>query len=228
MGIHTSGIMEKNCTIGDEVLLVYNDLDGVCYDKFINYALLHSDIFMFVIPYAAAEIQDTEALLKDFPPEYAQQKEIRNYWLEKEEKSKREAKTFKKHCVSFIKELHPYLVKQRYNNVGQEATVWPSTKIMLAKEKSYSINFYRTDSNVLPILLKPQSYLKWRFPLFPEDLSFFRKGRCWVLSSSHEEYIEIYPNNEQEYIHIANMGIKFYETNYVKCEEEKLYYEADI
>lgn len=221
------GIWGQNWLTGGEGLLVVDDLEGAVYKGFINYALSTSDSFMFVIPYAAAEVQNAEDLLKNFPSEFRNKKEIYAIWKEREKQSRIEADIFKNHCISFTEKFKPYMIKQRYSSDTQ-STVWPSTEIMSSQQNAYSIEFYRTDPETLRYLLMPHNYFGWRYPYYPEDLSFFRKGRCWALSSSHEEYIEVYPSNEQEYHQLINMGINFYDNNFTPYDINKQFYESGI
>jgi hypothetical protein len=45
---------------------------------------------------------------------------------------------------------------------------------------------YRFDANALPILLKPGALFRWRFPGYPEDLTFYRSAQAGFVSVSHE------------------------------------------
>jgi hypothetical protein len=47
--------------------------------------------------------------------------------------------------------------------------------------------FYRWDSDALPVLLLPGSLFSWKFPNYPEDLTFYRDGLAGFVSVSHEE-----------------------------------------
>ncbi len=46
---------------------------------------------------------------------------------------------------------------------------------------------YRFDADALPALLLPGSLFQWRFPSYPEDLTFCRDARAGFVSVSHEE-----------------------------------------
>ena len=74
------------------------------------------------------------------------------------------------------------------------------------------------------LLVRPKSYFSWRYPYYPEDLSFFRQNRWWLYSSSHEEYIEIFPSSISEYDMLVDMGIDFAEP-YTPTPTDELYFE---
>lgn len=47
-------------------------------------------------------------------------------------------------------------------------------------------------------------------PEYPEDLSFFKDGKVWLATSSHEEECYIFPTNKEELEKIKNInGLHF-------------------
>lgn len=46
---------------------------------------------------------------------------------------------------------------------------------------------YRVDPDALDALLRPGSLFRWRFPSYPEDLTFYRDSKPGFVSVSHEE-----------------------------------------
>ena len=113
--------------------------------------------------------------------------------------------------------LAPMLIKQRHNRI------WPSTEI-LSGPGVYNIDLYAANDSAFPLLIRPMSYFSWRYPKYPEDLSFFRNNRCWLYASSHEEYIEVYPQNRSEYDLLINMGLEIRDS-YKPVLEKELFFE---
>jgi len=46
----------------------------------------------------------------------------------------------------------------------------------------------------------------------PEDLSFFQKGKEWLVTSSHEQWCVISPSNEKERKMVASIPGLLFET----------------
>ncbi|PKG23274.1 stage III sporulation protein AH [Niallia nealsonii] len=86
---------------------------------------------------------------------------------------------------------------------------WAST--MLFGGKKVEVFYYQTDKNALEALTKySDSLYAWEHPKLPEDLSFFQKGKEWLVTSSHEQWCTISPNNEKERIMVTSIpGLLF-------------------
>ena len=67
---------------------------------------------------------------------------------------------------------------------------------------------YRFDADALPTLLLPGSLFQWRFPNYPEDLTFYRDGRVGFVSVSHEEQAWIL---DSEFARLLPPGLGFAE-----------------
>ena len=201
-------------------MILNKDIIGKTYNQFIQYAINTSDAFLTVVlknpsPPFCSKRQLTVA--KEFLPSFEPDMTTIERWANREKKEIEQDTIYKTSCAEFIKELDSYLIHQRHN------PIWPSTEI-LSGSSLYDINVYSTNQSVKELLLRPNSFLSWRFPYFPEDLSFFRNGYCWVYASSHEEYIEIFPKNEEEYNILTDMGIEFTD-EYKVTPVSELFYE---
>lgn len=53
---------------------------------------------------------------------------------------------------------------------------------------SSDISVYRACNEMKRYLLEPNRLFNWKYPYFPEDISFFKNGYCWFYTVSHEEY----------------------------------------
>lgn len=176
---------------------------------------------MLVVKYCDAIILDAREMLDNISKiniDIANNPEVIKRYRERENDSKKILRLFKHCCQPFLRELEPYLLKKRHN------PDWPSTRAIARKIDDYDINIYSFTKETKTLLLSPNSYLNFRYPYYPEDLSIFRKGRCWAYSSSHEEYIEIFPSSISEYDMLVDMGIDFAEP-YTPTPTDELYFE---
>lgn len=91
--------------------------------------------------------------------------------------------------------------------------------------KTFNIYFYETTEEVKKYLLSNQDLYSWLNPKYPEDISFFKDGWCYFSTITHEEMCDIYPEDEEEYIYLKNIGVKFLEKEFVPLDKSQMYYE---
>ncbi|MDG3044715.1 hypothetical protein OE903_15155 [Bacillus sp. B6(2022)] len=78
----------------------------------------------------------------------------------------------------------------------KEQSEWASTMLLNNTAKVY---YYYTDENAKSILKEfANSLYDWEQPNLPEDLSFFKNGEDWLVTSSHEEESYIDTENDTE------------------------------
>lgn len=207
--------------MGDCFMLLNKDISDATYSKFIQYALNTSDAFMVIVKHCDAVIFNSSEMLNNISKiniDIATSPEVIENYRKREDDSKKKFDSFQNNCLPFLMDLEPYLLKRRHN------PDWPSTRAIARKTDDYDINVYSFTKDTKTLLLAPNSYLNWKYPYYPEDLSIFRKGRCWAYSSSHEEYIEIFPSSISEYDMLVDMGIDFFEP-YTPTPTDQLYFE---
>lgn len=118
--------------------------------------------------------------------------------------------------VNKIKQgLKPYRIKKRHN------PDWPSTT-SLDKRNKYIIEVYKSSLDVMDILLKPDSLFSWMPPHFPEDLSFFSHNKCWLSTSAHGKYLDVFIRTPEDYDTFTSL-LSVYEENDV--ESSDMFYE---
>lgn len=122
----------------------------------------------------------------------------------------------------FKRKFEKKLVKERHN------PEWAGSKIICnkkdykyKKEYLYDICFYKKCEEIKELLLK-NTYSLYSFnpPYLPEDISFFKEGRCWLKTVTHERLGIIHVDTKKEYDYLTDLGIKLLE-EYSDCEEEK-------
>lgn len=85
--------------------------------------------------------------------------------------------------------------------------------------------FFNLSEDVKKYLLSNTCLYCWLNPKYPEDISFFKDGYCWLRSVSHEEICDIYCENEEEYEYLKSIGLRFLEKGFVPIPIDELYYE---
>ncbi len=61
---------------------------------------------------------------------------------------------------------------------------WPGTQIF---DRFALVRWYRLCVPTGHILKEAPGLYSWLAPDFPEDLAFFKRGKCWMASLSHEQ-----------------------------------------
>lgn len=84
--------------------------------------------------------------------------------------------------------------------------------------ETFKIDARRTQTR--DFLLSADSIFSWRYPLFPEDVCFFREGKCWLRTVAHEKLLFAKNISETEAEQLENCGIKFFSD--IKKEQKKL------
>lgn len=92
-------------------------------------------------------------------------------------------------------------------------------------DEYYRLHFYKINENLKEYLLSNKNLYAWLNPKYPEDISFFKNGYCWLYSVTHEKICNIYCENEQEYEYLKSIGIKFVDNEFKPIPKDKLYYE---
>jgi hypothetical protein len=94
-------------------------------------------------------------------------------------------------CLPILKMLESSLI------VMKEESEWAST--ILGDGQTAKVYYYRTDTNASKIIREVSNSLyDWVHPSFPEDLSFFKEGKEWLVTISHENECYIITDEESE------------------------------
>ncbi|WP_350344086.1 stage III sporulation protein AH [Proteinivorax tanatarense] len=104
---------------------------------------------------------------------------------------------------TILQRLEPFLIKSR------EQSKWPGTTTY-GEEPVAKVHYYRTDNAAKDILIQAaDSLYKWIQPELPEDLSFLKREKEWLINTSHEKDCLIITNEKAEINNIVNIeGIK--------------------
>ncbi|APB84258.1 stage III sporulation protein AH [Bacillus amyloliquefaciens] len=111
-----------------------------------------------------------------------------------------------------LKSFDPLLKKLESSlKVMKEQSEWAST--ILGDNQKAKVYYYYTDENAKNILKESANSLySWEQPHLPEDLSFFKDGKEWLVTCSHEEesYIDTEDDKEiQRILSIPGLKVHF-------------------
>ncbi len=77
-------------------------------------------------------------------------------------------------------QLAPHRIKTR-SDPNRPGTVSQDTR------NTYMIDLYTANSDIQAYLLSVDGLFDWQLPHLPEDISFFKDGKCWLATCSHEK-----------------------------------------
>lgn len=186
-------------------MLIKGDVKGKAYKDLIDYAFKKCDAAMFVIR-------------KDM---YINKHRIDNQSLN-------ELKNLK----NFIEtDSGENIIKKRtgnywvYSKVGNAQVGISEFNDPEGYEDFFEIFFIKTSDKLKKYLLSNNDLYNWLHTKYPEDVSFFKNGYCWLYSVAHEELCYIYCENKEEYEYLKSIGIEFVDTEYKETPQNELYYE---
>lgn len=101
----------------------------------------------------------------------------------------------------FMSAIEPYIIKNYQSNeyCGSKTG---------GKYNIYHVTF---DENVIGPLCAGLHLYNWIYPYLPEDLCFYKEGKCYLSSVAHEKLCWIYTEDEDEIKALKETGLKFTE-----------------
>jgi hypothetical protein len=205
-------------------VVINKNVSHDAYNKLIDYAFVKSDAFMLVV-YRYCQDLKIAFKLPDrrlFESDELYSMVVKSIKSAKDEKYKQNI-IFKKSTEVFLKEINPFLVKSRCY-----PTIWPGVATVFDENTSVDINIYKICEEVKPYLYKAGGLFNWVYPYFPDDLSFFKNGYCWFYTVSHENYANIYVNNQQDIKNLLKLGIEFNVNEYTGNELSPFYEDYEL
>lgn len=98
---------------------------------------------------------------------------------------------FKQKKIPFLKKLEPYFVNG--DTLAEKQWVY---HVLPCKD-------------ILQLFQSVEGINNWKYPYYPEDLSFAKDGEFWFKSISHEDYAQLAVSSTDEYAFWTQLGIKF-------------------
>ncbi len=180
-------------------MMIINEIKNEVYKKLIDYAFEKCDAIMFV-----------------FRRDGFNQQEI----LELENNLKHLKNLLSDSLLKHRNGAHWVYTKVGYKQLGIENYYDPPNF-----DKKFDILFFKSSKEVKDYLLCNKNLYNWLNPQYPEDISFFKNGYCWLYSVAHEEMCDIYCESNEEYEYLKSMGIEFFEKKFEPTLKKYLYYE---
>ncbi len=111
-----------------------------------------------------------------------------------------------------------FLNKYKSNIVHEEKSIYKNNN---GNEILISIKYYFKLSEELKLnILRKKSVYDWCFPKSIENIEFYKNGKCWLLSVSHEKILDIFCKSEEEYKYLKSIGIEFADENYIPLKKQ--------
>lgn len=203
---------------------ITEELNLESYTKFIDYSFSKSDAFMLV---TYRENENIELMFSEPSINLSLNEEIRLMILKSNEEAKKikykDIGIFKERTEPFLGKLQPYLIKKR-----NYPTEWPGIKVVLNEYTNVDICVYKVCDEVKPYLLEPKGLFNWKYPYFPDDLSFFKGGYCWFTIVAHEGFACMYIKNDDDIRNLKELGMDFNVTEHNDNEKSLFYEEYNI
>lgn len=124
---------------------------------------------------------------------------------------------FKKRIQEIRKKLKPFRVASRNNHKkSDDGFEWPET----VSWDEYSLihaDVYRLSPEVKKYILSADNIFSWIYPERPEDISFFSKGECWLSTTAHEGFCDIFDHEYEMECLLGSLGMDYLKT-FAHCE----------
>lgn len=88
---------------------------------------------------------------------------------------------------------------------------WDSEYCNSVSGYSYEIYVVSLSKETIRFFMLGLGLYNWLFPYLPEDLCFYRNGKCFLESISHERICRIYSDDEHIKAMLRKIGLNFFE-----------------
>ncbi len=188
------------------------ELKGRAYKRFIHEALKRSDMFSFTL---RMDFVNSVLSSPEFYPRLDEESKKR--WDQMIIENKQRKEIFHTKCMSFVEEFSPYLLKKISRNY------WPNTRVTWSGRKNITlpeVYFFRSEQRLESLLIAPKRLYAWKYPYYPDDLCFYREGKCWFSITAHEQYSYLWADSTDDIHFWKTLGLKFRRCYNPKYENE--------
>jgi len=95
--------------------------------------------------------------------------------------------------------VEPFIVK----NYKSDEYCYRKTKGLY---NIYNVAFHR---DLIEVICSVRGLYNWIYPYFPEDLCFYKNGKCFLESIAHEKECWVYTEDDAEIKALEKLGLKF-------------------
>ena len=170
---------------------ILSDIEKKQYDLFIKFMLKKCDIFTFFLPNFGKEVVAVDNIFK-FPND-----EIGTI---KYNHSYTDFQSYKKRVSERIDLISNNIIK-KFNDVKYCGDVYTyDCEIYIVKiNKFLNIDFFSS-----------HSLFDWKYPFLPEDICFFKEGKCFMRSIAHEQMCFIYDTEDKIISFLDDIGLDYW------------------
>ena len=127
---------------------------------------------------------------------------------------------FKRHILEIRRALKPFLLSSRSNakmKKNADGFKWPGT--VTWDEALIQVCVYRLSPEVREYILSMNDLFDWMYPERPEDIAFFSGGECWLSTTAHEKFCDIFKYEREAALLLTALGVA-YERFSGSCEPD--------
>jgi len=173
------------------LLIKNNKIEEKCYSSLVIFLFNCCDVVTFNLP-KFSEKRITEKNRKYFPNQklgifpHAEDEEFNNY---------------KQKIEKLITPINHRIIRC-YDDVEYCGSI-----------RGYNAEIYNVSflADTIGFFMQAISLYNWLYPNLPEDLSFYKKGKCFLRSIAHEKRCWIFTDDEFDKIILKKIGLKFTE-----------------
>lgn len=117
---------------------------------------------------------------------------------------------FKRRIQEIRSRLKPFLLSTRNNakmKKNADGFEWPGT--VTWNESLMHVCVYRLSPEVREYILSANDLFDWMYPERPEDIAFFSNGECWLSTTAHEKYCDIFGHEREAALLLAGLGVAY-------------------
>lgn len=116
---------------------------------------------------------------------------------------------FKKSIKDVRNALKPFRIASRNNHKSREnGFEWPGT-ITWDDNSLIHADTYRLSEEVKKYVLSADDIFSWIYPERPEDISFFSKCECWLSTTAHEGFCDVFDHEYEMGRLLDSLGIEY-------------------
>ena len=178
------------------MLNILGNVKGKQYDVLIDYMLKECDVFTFCLPNFGKQVVISQKI-----QDIKKSSDIIIDCVEYLDGGSEFAK-YKKKVLPRMNKIYDHKLKVYYS-VKYGSSLYGSER---------EIYIIRIDSSLDRTFFKNKGLFDWRFPKFPEDLCFYKSGKCFMETVAHEQLCFFYSDDKEIQIFLDSIGVGYCET----------------
>ena len=109
--------------------------------------------------------------------------------------------------------LRPFRLSSRCNQdkkskKSKDGFEWPGT-VSWDERSLIRADVYRLSAEVCAYIRSANALFDWIAPDRPEDIAFFKDGVCWISTTTHEQFCNVFGNERETARLLDDLGIEY-------------------